>query len=128
MNSNVIANYSKLKPALFVVPLFLLVAIVAFLYSRDSLTVDRYIQIQKDSFFYINHSLGSCPILQFNLTQLGDASICLSLLTIFIIYAPKMWECLISASLVSAIFSNLLKKIFAVPRPASSFEIGRAHV
>ena len=38
------------------------------------------------------------------------------------IYAPKIWECLITASLVSCMFCVSLKEIFAVPRPAAVFD------
>ena len=122
MNTSVTTNYSKLKLSLFFLPLFLLITIVLFLYSQDSLSVYEYPQIQKNCFFFINHNLGQYPNIEYNLTQLGDASILLSLLTIFIVYVPKVWESLLSASLVSAIFSNLLKNIFAVPRPSMVFD------
>ena len=107
MNTSVTTNYSKLKLSLFFLPLFLLITIVLFLYSQDSLNAHRYIQIQKDCFFFINHHLGHYPTIEYNLTQLGDASILLSFLTIFILYAPKIWESLLSASLVSLVFSTV---------------------
>lgn len=122
MNTNVIANYSKLKPSLFYPPLFLLAAIVLFVYSQGGLNATNYVQIQKDAFFYINHHLGQYPTITYNLTQIGDASVFLSLLTIFIIYAPKLWEALIAASLLSALFSPLLKNLFHVPRPSVVFD------
>ncbi|MBX2952204.1 MAG: phosphatase PAP2 family protein [Leadbetterella sp.] len=34
-------------------------------------------------------------------------------------YAPKIWEALLAGLLVSAVFSAVLKKLFAVPRPAA---------
>ena len=122
MNTNVITNYSKLKLSLFFLPLFLLITIVLFLYSQDALNAYQYTQIQKDCFLFINHNLGQYPIIEYNLTQLGDASILLSFLTIFILYAPKIWESLLSASLVSLIFSTVLKNIFLVPRPSEVFD------
>lgn len=122
MSTNAINNYSKLKPSLFLLPFFLLIAIVVFLYSNNALSVDGYPQIQKNCFLFLNSKLSQFALTQFNLTQLGDALISLSLLTIFIVSVPKMWEALISASLVSAIFSNILKSIFAVPRPARVFD------
>ena len=121
MNTYVINNYSRLKPFLFFLPLFFLIIIFLFLYSQDALCTGKYIEIQKDSFFFINYNLGQYPNLQFNLTQLGDALIFLSFLSIFIVYAPKIWESLLSSLLVSLIFSCLLKRIFAVPRPAAVF-------
>lgn len=121
MNTNVITNYTRLKTSLFLLPLFLLAAIALFLYSQNALSVEGYIQIQKNSFFFINHYLGQYPNLQINLTQLGDALVILSLLSIFFVYASKVWESLLSASLISLLLASLLKKIFAIPRPAAVF-------
>lgn len=122
MNTNIIDNYSKLKPSLFFLPLFFLIAIVLFLYNQNALSADKYIEIQKNCFFFLNSKLSQFPTILFNLTQVGDALISLSFLTIFIVYAPKIWESLLSASIVSAIFSGVLKDIFAIPRPAAAFD------
>jgi membrane-associated phospholipid phosphatase len=121
MNTSVINNYSRLKPFLFFLPLFILIAIVLFLYSKGALCADKYVQIQKDSFFYINYHLGQYPNLQYSLTQFGDALIFLSFLSIFIIYAPKIWEALLSSLLISLLISCPLKSVFAVPRPGAAF-------
>lgn len=122
INKFIIDNYLRLKPSLFFLPIFLLITIVFFLYNQNALSNDAYIKIQKESFFFINYYLGQYPKLQFNLTQLGDNLIFLSLLSILIMYAPKIWESLISSLLLSLVFSCLLKKIFAVPRPAAVFD------
>lgn len=122
MNTVVIANYSKLKLSLFFLPLFFLFSIVLFLYSLNALSVDKYLLIQKHWFYYINSELSQFPNVIYNLTQVGDALIFLSLLSILILYAPKIWESLLSASLVSAIFSRGLKDLFHVPRPAEAYD------
>lgn len=121
MNKYIINNYSRLKPSLFFLPVFFLAAIVLFLYNRNALNTDQYIQIQKDSFYFINHHLGHYPSFEYNLTQMGDALIFLSFLSVLIVYTPKLWEALLSGLLVSLLFSCLLKKIFSVPRPAAAF-------
>lgn len=121
MNTSVINNYSRLKPYLFFIPLIFLIAIVLFLYSKGALCADKYVQIQKDSFLFVNYHLGQYPNLEYNLSQFGDALIFLSFLSIFIIYAPKMWEALLSSLLVSIFLSCPLKSLFAVPRPAAAF-------
>lgn len=121
MNTRVINNYSRLKPFLFFLPLFILIAIVLFLYSKGALCADKYVQIQKESFFFINYHLGQYRNLQYNLTQFGDALIFLSFLSIFIIYAPKIWEALLSSLLISLLFSYPLKTLFSVPRPGAAF-------
>ncbi|SEF97097.1 PAP2 superfamily protein [Halpernia humi] len=118
MNKNIIDNFSKLNRSLFFLPLVFLLIIVFFLYSQNALNVAQYVQIQKSYFILINSKLSQFPTLIYNLTQIGDALIFLSILTVFFINAPKMWEALISASLVSLILSRALKSIFSVPRPA----------
>jgi len=122
MNSAIITKYSKLKPSLFLIPLCLLLTIVILLYSQDALSVSAYVAIQKSYFLQINAGLSQFPTVIYNLTQFGDALIFLSLLSLLLSYAPKLWEALLSASLVSAIFSNVLKNLFAIPRPAAMFD------
>ncbi|WP_255462974.1 phosphatase PAP2 family protein [Flavobacterium sp. LPB0248] len=85
------------------------------------MTVNSYIEIQKKSFYTINYYLGHYPKLEYNLTQFGDAMIFLSFLSSLFVFAPKVWESLLSGLLVSLIFSCVLKKAFAVPRPAAVF-------
>lgn len=121
MNIDVIDNYSKLRYSLFFLPLFLLTSIVLFLYYHNALSTNGYVEIQKNSFLFLNSKLSQFPSLEYNLTQLGDAVIFLSFLSIFIVYAPKIWESLLLALLVSSI-SCSLKKMFAVPRPAVMYE------
>jgi len=125
MELNPINNYSGLRLSLFLLPIFLLTSLVIFLYSQDALSTDGYIQIQKDSFFFLNGKLGQYPSLEYNLTQLGNALIFSSFLGIFLVYAPKIWEALVSGSLVSFILSCLLKETFGVPRPAAVFDNSR---
>lgn len=122
MNNKVIDNYANLRLSLFYLPLLVLISIGFFLYFQDALNISSYTQIQKGYFLSLNSKLSQFPSTQYNFTQLGDALIFFSLLTPLIIYAPKVWEALISASLISLIFSGLLKKIFAVPRPAAVFD------
>ena len=121
MNSNVIYNYVRLRYTVFFLPLLFLVIIVLFLYNQNALNVSEYISLQKKSFYFINYHLGHYPKLQYNLTQFGDALVFLSFLSILILYAPKIWECLFSGLLVSLLLSCSLKNIFAVPRPAVMF-------
>ena len=122
MNSRIISNLSKIKPSLFFAPLFLLASIVFFLYRQDALSVSKYVEIQKKYFYIINFKLSQFPNTIYNITQIGDALIFLSFLTIFIFYAPKIWESLLTSLLVSVIFSSILKDFFRVPRPAAAFD------
>lgn len=121
MNSSVIYNYSRLRFILFFLPLLFLILIFLFFCSQNALSVSEYIAIQKKSFYFINYHLGHYPLLEYNLTQFGDALIFLSFLSILILYTPKIWECLFSGLILSLLFSCSLKNIFAVPRPAVTF-------
>jgi membrane-associated phospholipid phosphatase len=122
LNSAVLENYTQLRLSLFIFPFLLVLALDAFLYSQDSLNVVRYVEIQKDYFYLINSKLSQYPTLIYNLTQIGDALVFFSILSPLIIYAPKLWEALLSTALVSLILSRVLKDIFAVPRPAQIFD------
>ncbi len=121
MNDKVIANFSKLKASLFFIPILLLVLLILFLYSHDALSKEGYVLIQKDYFYFINSKFSKYPTLVYNITQLGDCLVLLSLLSIFMIKSPKIWECIISAWIVSGIFSRLFKDFFHIPRPAEAF-------
>lgn len=121
-NDKVIDNFSKSKLILFIFPALFLLSIFLLLYINNSLNVSNYIAIQKNWFFYLNSKLSEYPSTLINLTQIGDEFIFLSFLSIFFVYTPKVWEALISSSLVSAIISFLLKRLFAVPRPAAVFD------
>lgn len=119
---DVFDNFSKVKLSILIFPILFLLCIVFILYIYDSLTIINYIQFQKSGFFYLNSKLSEYPNILINLTQIGDEFIFLSFLSILFVFTPKVWEALISASLVSAIISFLLKRLFAVPRPAAFFD------
>ncbi|MFP9114622.1 phosphatase PAP2 family protein [Flavobacterium sp. RHBU_3] len=114
-------NYCGIRFTCFIPPLSFLLVIIVYLYYKDALSVHNYIELQKSWFISINAKLSQFPNLEYNLTQLGDALIFLSLLSILIIYVPKIWEALLFSLLISSVFSCTLKKIIAVPRPAAVF-------
>lgn len=115
-------NFAGLRPTLFVLPVAVLLAVVGFLFAHNALSPNAYVDIQSDVFFALNAKLSQYPTLQDNLTQMGNAMIFMSFLTIFILYAPSMWRALLPASLISGIISRLLKGAFGVPRPATVFD------
>ena len=131
MNEKVINNYSKIKPTFFIVPILFLIIIFINLYVKDSLSIGKYVENQKEHFYMLNSLLSQFPYID-NFNELGDALIFSSLISMFIIYAPKIWESLFSAFIISFLASVLLKKMFAIPRPAAALEhdsfviIGRA--
>lgn len=122
MNTTVSDNYSKLKLSVFFLPIFLIAALVFFLYMNDALNAQSYIQIQKDCFLFINSKLSQFPRTEYNLSEVGNTLVSFSLLSIFVLYAPKIWEALLSASFVACIITCFLKKGFAVPRPAAALD------
>jgi membrane-associated phospholipid phosphatase len=124
LDSRVTENFMNVK-LWFLIPAFLLLFLIFLyfvLFNDGTNFTEAYVNIQKDLFFFINAKLSVFPNLQFNLTQLGDAMLFYPLLSIFIIYAPKLWEALLISSIFSLIISALLKKIFSVPRPAAMFD------
>lgn len=124
LNGKVIDNFINLKLSILIPPFLLLFLITLYFvfYNDGSSFINFYSTIQKDLFLYLNSKLSILPNLQYNLTQLGDALIFFPLVTVFIIYAPKLWEGLLSSAILSLIVSAVLKKIFAVPRPAAMFD------
>ena len=134
LNDKVKLNFINTKKRGLVPPLiFLGLLSIYFLFVAKGNFNDRYINIQKDLFFVINNKLSQYTSLQFNLTQLGDILISFSILSIFSIYASKLWEALITSALLTLLISSTLKEIFTIPRPAVIFDndsftiIGRTH-
>lgn len=129
----VINNFNNIRLRLLFIPFLLLFVIVLLLLQKGAFSIEGYVEIQKDLFFYLNSKLSENPSLQFNLTQLGNPLIILPFLTVFIVYAPKLWSALFTTIIISAVISFLLKEIFDVPRPAEIIDneffviIGRVH-
>ena len=78
MNKLVLDNFSKVRPIILILPIFILFDFVFILFILNCLKPTNYINIQKDYFYIINHFLGRFPNIIFNLTQLGDALVILS--------------------------------------------------
>lgn len=133
MNKTAIANLNRVKLSYLLLPVTLLILIASFLCINKVWTVENYVNVQSEAFIYTNHNFSKFPMLMMNITQLGDALVILSLLLILIFYIPRIWQCLISASLVSALLCQPLKLLFKMPRPAVVIEkdsfiiIGKAY-
>lgn len=121
MNKTVIDNFSKMKLSIFFLPLFLLFTIFIYLYFNNGLDRETYTACQKEWFLFLNKKLSAYPSLMYNATQLGDGLIILSLLTVSVIYVPRIWGTLIIAVIISGIITSVLKKIFSIKRPAAAF-------
>lgn len=122
LDSRVIDNFTKVKLGLLFPPLIILFFFAGFVINEIITTSKTYPEIQKSLFFLLNGKLSQLPYLQFNLTHLGDALVFLPLLGVFVIYAPRLWGGLISSLLISGVVTFLLKRLFAVPRPAAVFD------
>lgn len=122
LDVDVIRGFNNVSLKSLFLPIFLLLLIIAFFLKEHAFSIQSYVNIQKDLFLSLNAKLSVFPSLQYNLTQLGDVLIFLPFFALLMVYAPKFWEALISSLIVSLIFSTLLKKIFAVPRPAAMFD------
>ncbi|CAA0223967.1 phosphatase PAP2 family protein [Tenacibaculum maritimum] len=124
LNESVVRNFNKITYRLLLFPFALLCLLSIFLIasSNDSNYANHYMYFQKEAFLYLNNKLATFPDIAFNTTQLGDVLISFPLLTIFIIYAPKLWEALFTASLLSLVISASFKKLFSIPRPAAVFD------
>ncbi len=101
--------------------LALLLLLFLWIISREGDFTEVYVMMQKDSFFFLNAKLSAYPDLQRNLTALGDVVIVFPLLLIFMFRIPKLWEALLTSSLLSLGLTAGLKKTFSVPRPARMF-------
>jgi membrane-associated phospholipid phosphatase len=115
-------NLSKTSLKRLIPALAFLASLIIYFYINNGFSVNSYVEIQKDLFYYINFNLSKFPVLQFNLTQLGNPLVFLGLLTAFIIYIPKLWEVMLNSIVISSLLSFFLKIIFNVPRPAVVFD------
>lgn len=112
----------SLSPYFLILPIALLLAVLAVLIGNNALNYEGCIALQKPIFYFINQQLLTSPMLEYNLTQLGDTLVFLSFLTVLIVYRPRVWQALIPALIISAIITPLLKSFFAMPRPAAIFD------
>ena len=115
-------NFTNVKSWLLIPSFLFLFFLFFYFFSTEGNFVTVYVDIQKDLFFYLNSKLSEFPRLQFNLTQLGDVLIFFPLITVFIVYAPRLWEALLTSAIISLIVSATLKKLFSMPRPAAVFD------
>lgn len=117
MNENVVNNYAKLKLSLLFCPIILLSLIGILLFYFGVFHTREYVSFKKEDFILINHFLSKFPSLMYEFTQFGDALIFFSLLSILFIRAPKVFESLVIASIISVLACFILKHTFSVPRP-----------
>lgn len=135
LNNIVIKNFMTVKNWQLTLPFLLLILFILYLFvfNDGGDYKDQYVNKQKELFFYLNSKLSQFPDLQYNITQLGDVLIFFSFISVFILYAPKLWEVLLNSAILSLIVSATLKELLDIPRPAALFDhdtfviIGRTH-
>jgi len=103
--------------------LFVFISIFYILFFKGGNFIQTYVYSQKELFLYLNSELSKYPLLQLNLTQLGDVLTVYSFLAVLIYYSPKFWRVLLTSSIITLVVSGMLKKLFAVPRPAAMFDL-----
>ncbi len=114
-------NTSALSPWALFPACFVLVIITLFFVSQDGAFLELYPEVQKPVFYAINKFFSAVPLFEENITQLGDALVSMSLLSIFLVLAPRFWAWLLNASLMSLAVAPLLKHFFSMPRPAAVY-------
>ena len=123
LQSAVDENFKKAGWGLCLPAVLILLLFAVFFICKGGDFRTTYTQIQIPLFINLNQMLSSFPILEYNLTNIGNALVGLSLLSIFLHYAPRLWGGLINASLLSLGLTALLKKIFMMPRPARVIDL-----
>lgn len=119
---------------LLIAPALVMLSVFSFLLYNNALSPNAYLEIQKNEFFRLNSLLSSLGTIQLNTTQLGDALITLSLLSPLVVFFPKVWENLLSSSVISLFVSLGLKGYFDIARPITYWGekninvIGKEHI
>jgi membrane-associated phospholipid phosphatase len=123
LNNKVTNNFKIVKLCFLIPPLLLLISFfIYFFFSKAPNFIEEYAACQKDLFHFLNSEMSKYPNFQFNITQLGDALIFFPFLIIFLYYAPKLWQALLTSSIFSLLISATFKTVFAVPRPAAIYD------
>ncbi|MGB0973429.1 MAG: phosphatase PAP2 family protein [Flavobacteriaceae bacterium] len=124
LNNSITNNFKAVNYKLLIVPFVLVCGLFAYYFiNYDGGSYSKtYVSIQENLFYYLNTNLSAFPSFQLNITQIGDVFVGLSLISMFIILAPKLWEGLLASSAISLIASGVLKNIFDMPRPAKRID------
>lgn len=125
LKNTVSNNFRLVTWWLSIPPLAILISLFLILLNLGATSsAAGYIIVQKYLFFFINNRLAQYPELVHNLTYLGDACILYTFLIILVFSVPKLWQALLSSSIITLILSALLKNLFSIPRPATFLEHG----
>ena len=113
-------NFTNVKFWLLIPPFFLLtIFFLRFFFFGAPNFINDYVESQKGLFYFFNNIESHYPNFEINITQLGDALVIFPLIFVFLFYCPKFWQVLLTSSLITLLISAMLKRIFAVPRPAA---------
>lgn len=124
LDSRITANFSSIRFRSMLPAVLIMAFCAIYFLSLDNQTgfINNYTQVQKEWFLTTNKFLSHYPILQNNLTQLGDVLIFFPFLSIFVICASKLWEALLNSAMLSLLVCAVLKRLFAMPRPAAVYD------
>lgn len=106
----------------------LTVLLLIILFGDKGFGIESYIEIQTELFISANSWLSAWPWFWLNLTDLGDASVFLALLSFLIIWKPQTWAALLCAIPLCTLFSVFGKHWFSVPRPAAVLPHEQFHI
>lgn len=118
LDNQIANNYLKVRFKQ-TIPAFIILGLVGlFFILLGGNFKESYTSIQTPLFLKLNKALSTMPDLQWNLTNIGNALIGISLLSPLLYFAPKMWGAMIDSLLISLVMTSVLKHIFTMPRPA----------
>lgn len=129
-DTNVDANFKKINCYYLILPLILIIitTICLIVACKENSFSCSYPKMQKSIFIFTNKFLNKYPNFENNITYLGDALVVLPLLSYFFIKASKIWQALITSSLLALIVSAVLKRLISMPRPAAVYEANCFHI
>lgn len=119
MVNRILLNFRKVKFRQ-TLPAFLILFLtgLAFLIMDGNFHLN-YTRVQIPLFISINEMLSVMPGLEWNLTEIGNALIGISLLAPFLYFAPVLWGAMFDSLLIALVMTRFLKLLFNMRRPAA---------
>lgn len=129
-DSTIDINLKKINFYYFIPPivLLLLTLICLFITCSENSFACSYPKLQKELFININSFLNNFSTFENNITYLGDAFVLFPFFSYLFYKGTKVWQSLITASILGLILTKVFKKIIAMPRPAVAYEENCFHI
>lgn len=130
LDNEIDINLKKVNTYYLILPLIIIIitAISLIIICKEDNFNCGYPKMQKGIFIFINKILNKYPNFENNITYLGDALVVLPLISYFFIKASKVWQALITSSLLAVIIAAILKRLISMPRPAAIYEESCFHI